>query len=312
MTHQPYAVSVNGTMISAGTRQNVSPQSTVTKDVHAGSPYPKTTQITAQTNQATMSTLDLAVALGLLGSEGLAVSGTGVVFYQLELDDQTGLPKATASHRKLAIARGKTIPVRLSCDHQRDAELEMMTHALADPATYDQADKATYPIVATDDVALPTGLAGDKRWTLADTTIAGIPFDCPVNLSIDFGINLTTEGCKSDIFDGSLIIAEVTPTIRVRGKNLKKFAAGSIPADGKACTHANTEIFLRRRLDDLAGFELPTATNHIKFTAAGMAHWGSYHDSQNNNRVENELMIDCRHDGTNLPLVVATAQAMSA
>ncbi|QDT07994.1 hypothetical protein K227x_64240 [Rubripirellula lacrimiformis] len=311
MTHQPYAVSVNGTMISAVTRQNVAPQSTVTKEVNAGSPYPKTTQITAQTNQATMSTLDLAVALGLLGSEGAAVSGTGVILYQLELDDQTGLPKTTASHRSLKIARGKTIPVRLSCDHQRDAELEMLTHALIDPATFDQTDKATYPIVATDSVALPTGLAGDKRWTLADTKIAGITFDCPLNVSIDFGINLTTEGCKSDIFDGTIVIAEITPMIRIRGKDIKKFASASIPADGKACTHANTEIFLRQRLDDSAGFEVSTGSTHIKFTADGLAHWANYHDAQNNNRVESELQIDCRHDGTNVPLVVATGAAMT-
>ncbi|MGB7325918.1 MAG: hypothetical protein WBD31_13670 [Rubripirellula sp.] len=309
-THQPYAFSLNNTLISAVSRQSVTPQSTISNDVHAGSPYAKSTTINAQSNQATMTTFDLVKALALLGSEGVKIDTGGAKLYQIELDPLTGLPETTAVHRYLSMARGKVVPVRMSCEHQRDAELEMLVHAVVNPATFVASELETYPIVVTEDTALPTGLEGDKRWTLAKTKVAGVTLDCSLNVSIDFGINITTEGCQSNIFDSTVVIAEIKPVIRIRGKNLKKFHEDAIPAKGKACTHANTEIFLRQRLTDEAGFGLPTEPSHIKFTADGIAHWTTYHDAQNNNRLENELQIDCRHDGTDVGLVVATSVVM--
>lgn len=294
--HQPYAVSVNGTLFSAIARQSVTPQSTVNSDVHAGSPYPKSVTINGQKNTATATTRDLLVALTALGSEGVVIGASGVKFYQLQLDPETGLPLSTSVHRSLTIGRGIVVPSRLTCQHQGDAELEFVTHA-----TWDPQNAATLPLIPAGSVALPTGLAGDSRWTLNTISVENITLECNLNLTLDFGISVQTEGCNSDIWDRSVVIAEIKPTIRIRGKDLPKFLAGSIPLVGIGATHANTSITLRKRKQDAAGFE---TDEPIEFTADGLAHWVTVHEGQGNNRLESELQIDCRHDGTNVPIVI--------
>jgi len=306
--HSAYAVSVNGTTFSAIQRQSVAPESTVVAETRAGSPYPQSVAINAQRNTATASTEDIAVALGLLGSEGIKIANaTGVKFWQLLLDDETGLPVATSSHRSLTIVRGKVLPTRLSCEHQGDATLEFVAHALWNPA-----EPAVEPLAVASAQALPTGLAGGDRWTLAQAEVAGVTLACNLSVTVDFGQQITTEGCNSDTWDRSLRASQITPRINIRGKDIAKFLAADIPLRGKAATHANTTIWLRKRVQGSAGFDLPTALTHVKITAAGAAHWVRVHEADGNNRVESELQIDCKHDGTNVPVVITTAAQISA
>lgn len=306
--HSPYAVSVNGTMFSAIQRQSVTPESTVVSETRAGSPYPESVSINAQRNTATATTEDIAVALGALGSEGVKIeSATGVKFFQLKLDDQTGLPDTGSVHRVLQIVRGKVVPVRLSCEHQGDAMLEFAAHALWNPASPD-----TDPLAVLTDQALPSGLAGGDRWTIAKVTVAGVDLDCTLSVTVEFGVAITTEGCNSDIYDRSLRSSEIKPRIQIRGKNLAAFLSDKIPLRGKRATHATTEIWLRKRLQGSAGFDDPTEDTHILITADGAAHWTSVHEADGNNRIESQLQIDCIHDGTNVPVVIATGEAMES
>lgn len=304
--HSAYAVSVNNVMFSAIQRQSVANESTVVAETRAGSPYPRSVAINAQRNTATASTEDVVAALGVLGTEGVKiVTAQGVRFFQLLLDDETGLPATGSVHRALSIIRGKAIPNRLSAEHQGDAMLEFTVNALWNPA-----EPATDPIQILVEQALPTGLAGGDRWTLARASVAGVVLDCSLSVQIDFGITITTEGCNSDIHDRSLRSSEIKPRITIRGKDIAKFLAGSIPLKGKAATHADTVIWLRRRTQGEAGFDAAAATSHIKITAAGTAHWTSVHEADANNRIESTLQIDCKHDGTNTPIVLLTGQAL--
>lgn len=306
--HSSYAVSVNDTMFSAIQRQSVTPESTVVAETRAGSPYPQSVAINAQRNTATASTEDIAVALGALGSEGVKITtATGVKYFQLLLDDETGLPAAGSVHRALHIIRGKVVPTRLACEHQGDAVLEFATHALWNPAA-----PADDPLLILASQALPTGLAGGDRWTIAQAEVAGVTLACSLSFQIDFGITITTEGCNSDIFDRSLRSSEIKPRITIRGKDIAKFLAANIPLRAKAGTHANTTLWLRKRVQGTAGFDGPTALTHVKITAAGAAHWTSVHEADGNNRVESTLQIDCKHDGTNTPIVVTVGEAISA
>lgn len=302
--HQAYAVELGGSKISAISRQSVASNSEVNSDVDAGSPYPQSVTINAQRNQATWTTKDLEAALDELGSEGLAIGANSVKFWQLLLDDETGLIASGSVHRLLEIERGKTIPSRLTVEHQGDAELEAITHAIVDPT-----DSAALPMKTTESQAAPTGLAGDGRWTLKSVQVAGVELDCALRVEVDFGISITTEGCNSDIWDRSLIITEIKPVITITGKHLAKFAAASIPLIGKGGTHLDTSILLRKRLQSAAGFDPALTTSDIELTADCLAHWETVHDASGNNRVENRLRLDCRHDGTNVPLVIQTGVA---
>ncbi len=305
--HSAYAVSVNNVMFSAIQRQSVAPESTVVAETRAGSPYPRSVAINAQKNTATASTEDIVAALGVIGVEGEKIAtAQGVKFFQLILDDETGLPASGSVHRALHIVRGKVVPNRLSVEHQGDAMLEFTTHALWNPA-----EAATDPLQVLAAQALPTGLAGGDRWTIAKAEVAGETLNCSLSFQIDFGVTITTEGGNSDIYDRSLRSSEIKPRITIRGKDIAKFLANAIPLKGKSATHANTILWLRKRVQGEAGFDAANITSHVKITAAGMAHWTSVHEADSNNRIESTLQIDCKHDGTNHPIVLLTGQAMT-
>jgi IS5 family transposase len=107
-----------------------------------------------------------------------------------------------------------------------------------------------------------------------------------------------------------LFIQSSNPTIRISGKNLAKFIAADIPLAGKGATHANTSIVLRKRLQTAAGFVANATAEHVLITAAGMAAWEQVHSATGNGRVEDVLLLTCRHDGTNTPIVVDTTYAI--
>ncbi|TWU66450.1 hypothetical protein [Crateriforma conspicua] len=306
MSHQPYAIEIGGSILSAISRQSVSSTNQISSDVHAGSPYPQCVTINGQKNQADFSTEDIETAIDLVGTAGLAIGASPVKVWQLELDDETGLPKSGSDHRLLTIPRGKVIPQRLSCEHQGNATLDLMAHALWDPSS-----PTDPPITSAETQALPTGLAGDSRWTIAAVKVAGQDLPCALRFDLDFGIRIESEGCNSDIHDRTLIVTEIKPVVTISGKNVKSFLSTVIPLKGAAATHANTEIYLRRRLTTEAGFDPVATTSHIKITADGLATWERVHDTQNNRRIENGLRIDCRHDGTNVPVVITTGVALT-
>lgn len=312
-THQSYAIRIDpvgatAALIHAIGRQSITSQNDVNNDVDAGSPYPQCVTINGQKNEASATTRDIGNALTLIGTEGVALETNGAEFWQLELDPLTGLHKSTAVHNVLQIKRGKIVPGRLSIEHQRDATLDLMVKATKDPTTDDTA--ANLPIVLLASQALPTGLAGDERFTLASATVAGFDFDCNLRIEIDFGIGIKTEGCNSNIHDSEIVVAEVKPNVIISGKNVARFAA-SIGLLGAAGTHANTEIFLRKRSTSKAGFVADATTEHIKVTADCLAYWEEVHSASGNQRVENRLRLECRHDGTNVPLIAQVGVAIA-
>ena len=304
-------------MVSALSAQEAQTGTEVLNDVDAGSPHPRHVAIVAQRPQATATPKDLAVAFGLVGSEGSPIKAgivetvlrPGLDFFQLSIDPTTGKPFTTEVHRRINIQRGILVPQQLSCEHQADATLDLAAFAIADPE--DDGEIGEEPLHSFADVAAPTGLAGGERWTIGPVSVAGETIDCNLRVEVDFGITIETEGCNSDIHDPSLFIASIQPQITIRGKNIKKFVSATIPLKGKGATHANTSIMLRKRLQTEAGFVADATAEHIELTAAGVAYWDSVHSAQGNARVEDSLVISCRHDGTNVPIIIDTTATIS-
>lgn len=300
-------------MLSAIANQQVQTGTNAVNEVDAGSPYPQHVAINAQKPVATATTKDLRLALDTLGVEGLAITadGThaGLDFWQILLDSETGRAASGSVHRRLNIHRGFAHPARLTCEHQGDATLDVQALAIYDPDAATAA--AGEPIIPYAAVAAPTGLAGDERYTLHSVTVGGIAVDCNLRVEIDFGFQIQSEGCNSDIWDSSMIVQAIQPTITISGKNVGKFAAsGAIPLVGAGGTHANTKIVLRRRLQTSAGFVADATAEHLLITTNGLAYWDTVHSASGNQRVENVLRITSTHDGTNTPLVADTAYAI--
>ena len=316
--YTPYAIRFHNstmttaTLLSAIRSQSIAVNNSITADTDAGSPYPQHVANAAQKPSAQFVSTDVAGALDLVGTEGWPISATnvrpGLDLFQLLIDATTGRPAAGSVHRRLNIQRGIVVPQSLTVDHQADAQLSMQAFAIADPA--DTATIGVAPLTPFASQAAPTGLAGGSRHTLGPTSIGGVTLACNLRVEINFGVTVTTEGCSSDIHDAGLLIATSNPTIRISGKNMAKFIAADIPLAGKGATHANTSIVLRKRSQTAAGFVANATAEHILITAAGMACWEQVHSATGNGRVEDVLMITCRHDGTNTPIVIDTTHAI--
>lgn len=316
--YTPYAVRFHNStmaaavMLSAIRAQSIGIGNSITADTDAGSFYPQFLANVAQKPTADITSTDVAGALDLVGTEGWPISATnvrpGLDFFQLSIDPTTGKPYTTSVHRRINIQRGIVVPQSLSVDHQADAQLTMRAVAIADPA--DTATIGTAPVTPFASQAAPTGLGGGSRHTLGPTTIGGVTLACNLRVEINFGLTVTSEGCSSDIHDASLFIQSSNPTIRISGKNLAKFIAADIPLAGKGATHANTSIVLRKRIQTAAGFVANATAEHILITACGMAAWEQVHSATGNGRVEDVLLLTCRHDGTNTPIVVDTTYAI--
>lgn len=312
-THLSYAVRIDpkgvtaAALIHAIAQQSITSNSNVQNEVDAGSPYPQCVTINSQSNEASVSTKDIGNALTLLGSEGVALETNGFEAWQLEIDPETGFHKTTDVHRVLRIPRGKIIPVRLSADHQGDATLELRVIATKDPST--AVSDANLPVTVATAQALPTGLAGDERFTLHTATVNGVSFDCNLRWEVNFGNNAITEGCNSRIYDSDIIHQSVQPDITIGGKHLDKFV-DSIGLLGAKGEHANTELYFAKRATDAVGFVAGATAEHIKISAEALAYWETIHDASGNGRVENQLRLTCLHDGTNKPLIPTIGVAL--
>ena len=293
------------TMIQAISRQEINLRSEVGQDVDAGSIYPQCVTINSQKTELTFTSKDVGAVLSLIGAEGVAI--TTVKAWEIQIDPATGRPLATNVHRTMTANRGFLVPTRLTVEHQADATIDCTLYALRDNSA--AFDAANMPFVIATSQALPTGLAAGERYTIGPSCqVGGVALPDNLRFEVDFGNNVTTFGGNSDIYDDSVEV-EVKPSITIGGRNIAALGA-TLGLTGSASTHANTDLYLRRRLKTAAGFVATNATNHINITAAGVAHWEQLSSAQGNKRIERRIRIDTNHDGTNAPIVVATNAAL--
>lgn len=271
----------------------------VDNNVGIGSIYPQFAVMRGQKPQMQFQSHAAANILGVTGSIGADIDGTSTfIAYFAKMDGQ--LPSAGAVHRSYTCDRGVLVPRRLSVQHQRDAVVDVS-------AILYSSDGETEPYVISDVAALPTLPRDNVRHTLGNVTIAGVAMGCTVGVEIDFGNNLRTRGCGSDVWDKHVEQPGVQAVITITGLDAEKFAAASIPMDGKQATHANTIIYLRKYDETGTGFVADLTAEHIKIDAEGLAsvvnHQGSGVDTS-----ELTVQVHCTIDGSgNAPIAINTA-----
>lgn len=293
------------TLIGGITDQNVELGTEVRRDRTSGQIYPEHQAIVSQKPGATFSTLQIARALdacGLLGTNILSTLNAGLeLFAQAWTDGST--PAGASSHKKYTIRKGLMIPRTLTVDHQQDAVLSYQVLAV-----YDGTNN---PVVLAENQSLPAGLVDDERFTLGKFTIAGITTGQAIRLSIDFGVAAETQGGDSDTWDTRSRIVAVEPTITLRGNDLHWFKdSGGIGILGASGTHANTILYLKRYQEG-STFVPDGTAEHIKFTAAGLAYIDTPFAQSGDTPAEIELMMPLKYDGTNVPITIDTASAIT-
>lgn len=268
--------------------------------------YPEQISVVSQKPRMSFTSYDipkLVTAFGLIGRKLTEASGTkpGIALYQAKYNDNALV--SGSNHRRLRFPLSYNHISKISCSHRQDATAEAMSIALA--------DGTNNPVVIEASQALPTLPATSGRWTLGAITIGAYLLTCNVQLDIDFGITVEQFGCNSDIWDNHLNLDSIQPKISITALDVEGFAAAGVPLVGLVGTHANTAIYLRKRAARGASFVANGTAEHIKITASGILLMTEAHNGQANQKAQSQLQMHCDYDGTNAPIVLDTASAIS-
>lgn len=313
MPYKGTVLSIAGTLLGGVMRQAVSTGLNVNADAVAGSLYPLQANIVDAKAKLTFTTCNVKKALALVGANGLAISATPIIIYELLYTDQGTLASGTV-HRKLTINAGRLVPRNLSCSHQGNASLDLEMIAISDGVAVGLAGATTAPVLYTESIAAPTLTQADiddERYTLGPCTIGGIDIGCLQDLAIDFGLQVDATGCNSNPYPTQLEQKTIGPMVTGTTRDVQKFAAAVIPFAGAAATQANTTIYLRRRKPSTGDFELYANTVHIKINSAGMLMMEEPFSADGVSNATAKFKLQCLFDGTNSPLVISTASAIT-
>lgn len=301
--HTLYGIEVDSTLIGGIISQRVATGTEVQSEPTSGEVYPRFQAITAQKPTISFTTKAIAAvlnAIGLTGSNiGDLTAGLSAYAYKHAVG---GTRAGAGNHRKYNAKHGLIVPQTLSVSHQEDATLPYEA-----AVTYDGQND---PIVITDNANLPAGLTDVERFTLGPIQIENITLPECTSLELDFGITVETKGAGSEIWDTFSSIGEIKPVLTLRGIDVEWFKSTNIPLAGKASSHANTTIYLRKRAQGQSFIGDGTA-EHIKLTMAGLAHIDPPFDASGSEPAETSLIMPLRYDGTNDPVVINTASAIT-
>lgn len=307
----------SGVAIGGLTQYDVGDSPNVKRDHPDGQVYPTRNSIVSREEAMNFTTINVDDAIDAIGFLGQCFQGDnthGGFRFFLARQDECGFGHAAGSvHRTYGVGfsaaspavekRGLVTFQSLTCDHQGDAQYALKV----DPRT---ASSQSYAIEVQENQALPAIIDNGRRYTLGPMTVGGILIEGKKNLNITSGINVFKESADSNISAEWTSINTNDPVITIRGIDPRW--RGLIPASGMAFTHANTSLYLRRR-GDTSGvdFEPDGDAKHIKLTSEGLAVVTTIATGNQNSPSETALVLYPNYNGTTVPIVGLTGQAIT-
>lgn len=250
-------------------------------------------------------TFSLATVLGIVGSTGLGIdsdSNPGWAAYLAKLNDFGDVASGSV-HRQYLVKKGVWIPKQLSCDHAGNAKLTWECYAIQ--------KGSNLPIIYSDTTALPTVTIPLAKWTLGPIDLAGVVLSDYNQITIDFGLTINPDSVQSDIYPKYIGVKNNIPIVTIQGIDPQWWASAVVPLNGVAVTHANSNLYLRKRTQDGAHFVANNVAEHIKFTFAGIAVVDSV-NSQTDSAATTSLRVQSAEDSSgNAPIIVDTASAIT-
>lgn len=293
-----YAFEFDEEVIGGVTEYNLPLGQEVMSDPVAGSPFASHTSINKQRPRVTLSSFDAAAIFALcvpLGANG------GAVFYE-QLLNELGVGASGSVHRKHTFADGNLLCRKLSCDHQGDLKCDLEYLPLWD---------------GTDDImetagssALPTFGGDPAHFGLGTVKLGNVVIPKVTKVEIDLGLSADTLGSGGAHWDNEFELSQVKPIITITSR-ATDLVGGSLPLLGVKGTHANTKIFFRKRSKNLASYVADATAEHLYVTGAGTVYVDDGHKSSGNKRAETVIKMVLDHDGTNNPIVINAATAIS-
>lgn len=205
-------------------------------------------------------TSDLKAFLDECGVTGMLVDADvthpGVVMSFRKYDQGgTRVAVGTAEHWTATVTNGILVPRTLSASHQGSATL---TYELFPFETTSDAP-VTYAETDTLDSVTPTV---DEVHTVGKVDISGTQFQGVKSFSLDFGINVVTEGGDSDVYPTFAYISSISPRISLVVDHIDDTA--TLTEDG-FYDATGTIVYLRKRAEG-GTFVADGTAEHIKIT----------------------------------------------
>jgi hypothetical protein len=303
--HGLYAVGLGTGVLGGITQQSIANEAEIKGEITSGQVMARYLAMYAQKIAPNFATQAVATALGLCGTAGLSLGTlTGGMKFYAQQYASGGSRAAGSTHRSFQFLAGLLVPRTLSVEHRGDATLNY------DAVVIDGGGGD--PVIISDSVALPalTSAGEDEKFTLSTAQAGGVALGEKTSMQIDFGLDVVAESGDSEIWDTYASIRQMQTVLSFKGIDAEWFKSTNVPLAGKAGTHLNTIFYLQKRAHGSTYVAAGTAS-HIKFTAAGMAYIDKPFDASGNNAAEITLKMPLYFDGTNLPLTVNTASAIT-
>ena len=304
MAFKAHALKIGNVWIGGVLQQTFESTAEMQTEPVAGSPYPQQTSITNIKAGFRFQSFNVQAALSVLGFLGVPITSAATAeLHEIQYGDD-GFIVTGSNHRKAVIADGRAIWRSIQCQSGQDAQIEIMVMGLS-------ANGAASSVAFTESVAAPAAV-DSARHTINAVTLANIPMGCVTNLVIESGLNIQSAPCNSNVFDTRIDLRAILPKVRVTTLNaaLVGSAAGKINITGAAATHGNTTISLRKRVTKTGTFVAGATAEHITITADGMVLPTAPFEASRNEDGQTTFELTGTFDGTNLPLVIATAAAL--
>jgi len=299
------SVEASEVVLDGTSEQAVNISNTVLNDQTAGSLYSRFVPLTAQSFSCPVTTRRIKDVLDAIGTSArFFTSDTGKPGVEIcwqKYAESSGGRAGSGAHIKHTIAAGCIVPVGLSASHQQDASLSYLV--------IPKYDGTNEPLVHNASQSLPALVGDNVRYTLGPVTLGGQSVGGNVDVNVNFGSNYNLEGSDSDIWPTFISLVSVVPSITMTGTDAA-ILASKIPNAGRAMTHANPTIFLKKRAEGGTHFVADATEEHIKLTIAGMAFVQSYSASIGG-RMQTGIQLFPKFDGTNAPIVIDTTAAIA-
>ncbi len=284
-----------------------------------GSPYPYITVVQGREEMIQLTSSNVDDVLDIVGVGGQCLRGNseyeGVKMWLAKWDQCSQRPVTGSVHKFAGIVfDGESLDIKirgiisldsLSCEHRGDATASIKLDLTKDPESVNN-----FAMDQGSNQPLPVMYDNRRRYTLGKTVIAGLTLIGKTGVEISSNVNVNRISTDSNPAAQFVHITENKPVITIRGID----PTWAVPAAGLVCTHANTQIYLRRR-GETSGldFEPDVATKHIKFTVKGRAFKTQLFGGSANNPAESVLMIYPEYDpvGVMVPIVALTGQAIT-
>ena len=298
--HALHAVEFGAAIIDGLTRQSINTGTEVNNITTGADVYARHQSVVAQNPGASFESLAIAKVLSSVGLNGLDLSTAALGCYAKKRK-QGGTIEGSGQHRKYVFATGLAYLNTLSVEHQQDAAITV--EAMGTSAGVNN------PLAITDGASLPT-ILDEERFTLGPVTVAGVDIgDHLQSVEINFGVTVEAIGAGSTIWPSHASVRTVLPEITLRGVDLEWIKDANVPLLGKAGTHANTTIGLRKRATG-GTFADDTSAAHILFTCNGLVTPESAMEASDTDEATATIILRARHDGTNLPIIISTGVAL--